>query len=1367
MYMTAEKSIKSLIEDGALPPDRVLKYGIRMAEILHDEHLRNGMIADLRLDDFNVRPDDVVEWAGATGWNPAYGSPELLGLGRRPDERSDLYAFGAMLYEMLTGQLPIEPENGQSWKEAHLFLAPKPFSETLFDKAGLICRIAAKALEKSPKSRYQTAYGMLMDLRLIRDDPDPSEDELYRFDGRSRLNRPERVLGRQEELAELDRVFRSARTSRQSLALSGARGIGKSRLMQEWKRQSLREGGAFIALLSAKDVGEGQGLLEQAEEQWLRQRLCLLGPQALRIGETEESASPENLVLIVDDWEQAQPSVVDEAFGWLERLDPAGGGLLAILGSDAEAAARNALRDTDVPVSTLLLKPLEYEHALEWLSDTLRERSARVRVLAGALRQWSGGVPREMEERLERWHAEGCLSYRFDRHRWEWKEDLIANAPVTEEYKQAMDALLESLPGEITGILTAAALIGHRFSLRILNELAVGDGERLRSWTVFAQESGIVSPEEDGGDRYLFLSAYVRSKLYERVPREERSVWHCRIGEACDRLEGDESSETARRHLYLGADRLSGDRRRELAERLYAAGMLAMDRRGLAQATEDFEHALGLVWLEGREPDELACKIGYRLYNLLHYRGSVDRAAEGFAWIRRHAGKLSDEDRLAACLCQQDLFAVNEPVVALELSRETMAYFGWILPDRVSPLKALAETVRATLSARRNDASDDRIPENREFRFAAQCKILLGVIYPLSIADPALLLYAFARFVRHGLTQGRNEYFLIVLDSFEFLLQRGLPGIHRLWPKDLRTACSSGLRVQSAQQTRRLFMKGMLEQLERPEEAASVMARVLRQTKELHQVTFLNLTAITSLISTWSTARQLGETVGYLEQESEAMLDATTLRILGLANNYLRSCAEEEAWTRYTRPEDPEETGERPDNYDFVLRAEQAYLHGRYRETLRFTARAREMELSVDWVRNRRLRLFESLAQAALYAEGTKAERKAWAGAIRRRIKKMKDWQGPFGRGSSAYELIRAEWARANRENRAALQAYERAAACAKHEFPSVFRPLCMEKLALYYREKGMKAGSLIALLEAMTLYSAYGYEAKRNRLEREYPDVEASIRAFPSLREEDATEEPRLPRQPRRPKSQAAESGQREDESPAAFRAMRPEDLLAVACRIAGADRGLILSVEEGKPLRKLAYSGHANLAESGLAQGVLKAALATKRPVALGDAGASEFVADPHIAAGRAMSILSLPIGLPRIASPAVLYLENTRIPDVFSGRIVSDLEALVKNFAYVALFEQPSEAVWKVWTAGKEAGASEAGPSIKPAEPISALSDRETEVLRAIAAGHSNKEIAALLAITEATVKTHTHHLYGKLGVKRRGQAIAKAREMNLGG
>jgi LuxR family maltose regulon positive regulatory protein len=63
------------------------------------------------------------------------------------------------------------------------------------------------------------------------------------------------------------------------------------------------------------------------------------------------------------------------------------------------------------------------------------------------------------------------------------------------------------------------------------------------------------------------------------------------------------------------------------------------------------------------------------------------------------------------------------------------------------------------------------------------------------------------------------------------------------------------------------------------------------------------------------------------------------------------------------------------------------------------------------------------------------------------------------------------------------------------------------------------------------------------------------------------------------------------------------------------------------------------------------------------------------------------------------------------------------------------------------------------------IEPISRREREVLQLIAAGRSNQEIANNLGISLNTVKQHTSNLYGKLGVRRRTQAIARARTLAL--
>ncbi len=72
--------------------------------------------------------------------------------------------------------------------------------------------------------------------------------------------------------------------------------------------------------------------------------------------------------------------------------------------------------------------------------------------------------------------------------------------------------------------------------------------------------------------------------------------------------------------------------------------------------------------------------------------------------------------------------------------------------------------------------------------------------------------------------------------------------------------------------------------------------------------------------------------------------------------------------------------------------------------------------------------------------------------------------------------------------------------------------------------------------------------------------------------------------------------------------------------------------------------------------------------------------------------------------------------------------------------------------------------AAPGSKPLDQLTA---REREVLELIAHGLSNSEIAVKLYLTEATVKTHVAHIYRKLGLRDRAQAVVYAHEAGLAG
>jgi tetratricopeptide (TPR) repeat protein/TolB-like protein/predicted Ser/Thr protein kinase len=180
------KDLQHIIkENPKMPLERVLKFSQQIGEALAAAHAEGVVHRDLKPQNLLIGNDDQVfvcdfglaksfeesaigmTRTGAFLGTPRYMSPEQVE-GKPADQRADLYAFGLILYEMCTGDVPFVGES--TLKVMYQRIQEKPKSPKLVnaDLPNWLVRIIMRCLEKDPADRYQNAYEILADLQGAR-----------------------------------------------------------------------------------------------------------------------------------------------------------------------------------------------------------------------------------------------------------------------------------------------------------------------------------------------------------------------------------------------------------------------------------------------------------------------------------------------------------------------------------------------------------------------------------------------------------------------------------------------------------------------------------------------------------------------------------------------------------------------------------------------------------------------------------------------------------------------------------------------------------------------------------------------------------------------------------------------------------------------------------------------------------------------------------------------------------------------------------------------------------------------------------------------------------------------------------------------
>ncbi len=296
-----------------------LNLAIKMAQGLREIHAANLIHKDINPSNIVYNPSSgqlkIIDFSISIRSNQstlkrnnnqnlegtlAYISPEQTGrMNRSVDYRTDFYSLGATFYELLTQQVPFPSTDAMEVVHAHLAKQPIPPHELNPEIPPIISNIVLKLLAKTPEERYQSAWGLIVDLETclnqFQETGEIAEFPLGSQDISDQFKISQKLYGREAEIQALTQAFERVKQGQTELMLvAGYSGIGKSALVQEISKSILQKQGYFIsgkfdqfqrsipysALVNAFSeltrllLSESQAQLEK----WREKLLSILGP---------------------------------------------------------------------------------------------------------------------------------------------------------------------------------------------------------------------------------------------------------------------------------------------------------------------------------------------------------------------------------------------------------------------------------------------------------------------------------------------------------------------------------------------------------------------------------------------------------------------------------------------------------------------------------------------------------------------------------------------------------------------------------------------------------------------------------------------------------------------------------------------------------------------------------------------------------------------------------------------------------------------------------------------------------------------------------------------------------------------------------
>jgi hypothetical protein len=660
---------------GRLSIDDAVAIAIQICRALEHAHTRGVIHRDLKPSNVWLAADGAAKLGdfglalaldrsrltadGMIVGTVAYMPPEQA-LGRPRGARSDLYALGATLYELVTGRPPFQGDDVVALLSQHIHTPPVAPSWWNPAVPQPLERLILDLLAKDPEARPATAAAVRGRLQAATATA-AAPPSAATGQGANPLDRLAGgvFVGRSTEVEHLRAAFEDTLAGRFRLyLLSGEPGIGKTRTAEELTTYARMRGAEVLWGRAHEGAGAPpfwpwmQVLRAWIKDREPRELLADLGPGAA------------DLAALVSEIHEVLPGLAAPP-----RLDPEQARFRLFEG--ITVALRNAaLRRPLVVIlddlhwadeaSLLLLQFLTRElgparlllvatyrdvelrrgHPLsETLAELARERAAeRVQLrglsvdeVARFVEQTAGVTPPGLAAAVHR-ETEGNPFFVHEVVRLLVAEGRLANVPaegswghdIPQGVREVIGRRLNRLATGTNEALAAAAVLGRDFDLRLLARVTGTAEIELLDALEEAMAARLVVEVRESRGRYRFAHALVRDTLYDELTGPRRVRLHRAAGEALERssgeVEGPRLAEIAH-HFFESAQAGAPERTIAACER---AAAWSSAQQAWEDATIHLDHAVQVLEMEERPDPRRLCELLVTLAG----RQSLGRDAE-------------------------------------------------------------------------------------------------------------------------------------------------------------------------------------------------------------------------------------------------------------------------------------------------------------------------------------------------------------------------------------------------------------------------------------------------------------------------------------------------------------------------------------------------------------------------------------------------------------------------------------------------------------------------------------------------------------------------------------------------------------------